>query len=249
MTEKQLLSSHKFIGKAEMANSKLTGRNLKKTVIELLRSPDLDWSIARMLELPARQVINPLFSFIISPDPAMHWPAVTAMGAVVAGLANTDMESARVIMRRFMWQLNDESGGIGWGCPESMGEATARHQGLAGEFAPLLISYIRKDGNFLEYEPLQPGALWGVGRLAQARPLMAQEARAPLLPFLASPEAVLRGLALWALGPLGSKETMPHMERLLEDGTEIDIYVHQKLQTRRIGDLARQALLLIRERV
>jgi hypothetical protein len=222
---------------------------LKKRIFELLASPDLNGSIQRLLELPARQVINPLFSFIVSPDPAIHWPAVTAMGAVVACLADRDMESSRVIMRRFMWQLNDESGGIGWGCPESMGEATARHEGLAGEFAPVLISYIRKDGNFLEYEPLQPGALWGVGRLAQARPLLAQDALTPLMSFLNSSAAAVRGLAVWALGSLGRAETMPRLERLLEDGTQIDIYLHQKWQVRRIADLARQALAAIRERV
>jgi hypothetical protein len=232
-----------------MARSELTSRELKKRIFELLASSDLNGSIQRLLELPARQAINPLFSFIVSPDPAIHWPAVTAMGAVVACLADRDMESSRVIMRRFMWQLNDESGGIGWGCPESMGEATARHEGLAGEFAPVLISYIRKDGNFLEYEPLQPGALWGIGRLAQARPLLAQEALTPLMSFLNSSAAAVRGLAVWALGFLGRVEAMPRLERLLEDGTQIDIYLHQKLQVRRIADLARQALAAIRERV
>jgi hypothetical protein len=44
------------------------------------------------------------------------------MGEVMAHLADKDMESARVIMRRLMWSLNDESGGIGWGAPEAMGE-------------------------------------------------------------------------------------------------------------------------------
>ena len=165
-----------------MGNQRLSGRRLKKKVLELLGSHDLDQSIERLLELPARRVINPLFSFILSADPAIHWPAVTAMGAVAARLAEQDMEPARVIMRRFMWQLNDESGGIGWGCPESMGEATARHRGLADEFSPVLISYIREDGNFLEYEPLQRGAVWAIGRLAQDRPRLARSAYPHLLP-------------------------------------------------------------------
>ena len=30
-----------------------------------------------------------------------------------------------------MWTLNDESGGIGWGSPEVMGEILAAHKGLA----------------------------------------------------------------------------------------------------------------------
>ena len=53
------------------------------------------------------------------------------MGVVVAGLAEHDMESARVVMRRLMWNLNDESGGIGWSSPEAMGEIMDPFPGLA----------------------------------------------------------------------------------------------------------------------
>ena len=119
--------------------------------------------------MPARRVVNPLFSFLLSTDTKMKWAAITAMGAVIANLADKDMESARVIMRRLMWQLNDESGGIGWGCPETMGEVVACHEGLAQEYAPVLVSYVKEDGNFLEYEPLQEGAVWGIARAAQKR--------------------------------------------------------------------------------
>jgi len=58
------------------------------------------------------------------------------------------MESARVIMRRLMWSLNDESGGIGWGAPEAMGEIMARHEQLTKEYSAILGSYIREDGKF-----------------------------------------------------------------------------------------------------
>ena len=68
-----------------------------------------------ILELPARQVVNPLFSFLYNTDELLKWKAVTALGAVVSNLASHDMESARIVMRRLIWNLNDESGGIGWG--------------------------------------------------------------------------------------------------------------------------------------
>ena len=92
------------------------------------------------------------------------------MGVYVSGLAENDLEAARNWMRRFMWQLNEESGGIGWGVAEVMGEVMARHEGLAREFARILLSYLDENGNYLEFEPLQKGVLWGIGRLAQVRP-------------------------------------------------------------------------------
>ena len=61
------------------------------------------------------------------------------MGALVFSLAEQDMESARVVMRRLMWNLNDESGGIGWGSPEAMGEIMARHSGLAEEYSKISV--------------------------------------------------------------------------------------------------------------
>ena len=131
---------------------------------QLLLQEDFEKGLSQIGDLPARKVINPLFSFLCSLDELLKWRAVTAMGEVVTRLAEEDMESARVVMRRYMWHLNDESGGIGWGCPESMGEVMARNENLATEFWCILISYIRPDGNFLEHEVLQRGVLWGVGR-------------------------------------------------------------------------------------
>ncbi|MGD9194313.1 MAG: hypothetical protein PVH58_20495, partial [Desulfobacterales bacterium] len=118
--------------------------------------------------MPPKRAVNPLFSLLCSLDERLKWRAVTAMGQVVSNLAETDLESARVIMRRFMWHLNDESGGIGWGCPESMGEIMARCERLADEYGFVLISYIQPEGNYLEHEILQRGVLWGVGRLAHS---------------------------------------------------------------------------------
>ena len=95
-----------------MDPKKIRGRQLKRTVLKLLQQDDIQQSESELIRLPARQTVNPLFSFLCSGDEKIKWHAVTAMGAVVSNLAITDLESARVIMRRFMWHLNDESGGI-----------------------------------------------------------------------------------------------------------------------------------------
>jgi hypothetical protein len=102
------------------------------------------------------------------------------MGVTVARLANQDMEAARIVMRRFMWSLNDESGGIGWGAPEAMAECLASHAGLAGEYTKILVSFMREDGFYLELPSLQRGLMWGIGRLAQVRPQLLRLACPPL---------------------------------------------------------------------
>lgn len=130
-----------------------------------------------MAEHPAQKLISPLFSALFSIREEEHWHAVTCMGHVVDELADEHLESARVVMRRLMWSLNDESGGIGWGAPEAMGEIMARNQGLAQEYCRILISFILpRSGpdNFLEYTPLRVGAYWGIARMAQVRPQLVQ---------------------------------------------------------------------------
>ena len=110
-------------------------RPLKRYLRDRLMAEDFSGALSAALDLPARKVVNPLISFFCDHDVVLRWRSVSALGVVVAHLADEDRESARVVMRRLMWSLNDESGGIGWGAPEAMGEITARHEGLAGEFA------------------------------------------------------------------------------------------------------------------
>jgi hypothetical protein len=144
-------------------------------------------------------------------------------------------------MRRMIWNLNDESGGIGWGLPEAMGEALARHEGLAHEYVNILVSYIMEDGNFLEHEPLQRGVLWGLARLAQARPELLKSALPHVKPFLSSADPTLRGLAASVLGFLGGGRDDPLLAELENDTGEFTFYLNGSERTYRIGEIARQA--------
>ena len=144
-----------------MKAERMSGRQLKQQIRQLLQSEDGDnWlDEIRRLPLRLRQTVSPLFSFLCSIDERVKWRAVTTLGMVVSDLAASDMESARVVMRRFIWNLNDESGGIGWGCPESMAEIMAHDERLANEYGCILISYIQPACNYLEHEILQRGVL------------------------------------------------------------------------------------------
>jgi hypothetical protein len=146
------------------------------------------------------------------------------------------------VMRRLMWNLNDESGGIGWGSPEAMGEITAGHAGLAAEFACILISYIDPACNFLEHEILQRGSLWGVGRLAHARPSLAASARPLLAAFFDASDPFLRGTAIWAAGPIMGDDIHSQVHARLTDHAPFRLYRQGRIDTTTVGELAREAL-------
>ena len=225
-----------------MATKRLKSRVLKRRIHELLKSSDVNQAFEELLMFPHRQVINALLSFLYSGDDEIRWRAISGLGAVVSKFADEDMEGARVIMRRLMWNLNDESGGIGWGSPEAMGEILACHEGLADEYARMLISYTREDGNYLEHELLQRGLLWGIGRLAGVRPDYVKEAAPYLMPFLKSSDSTVRGLTAWIVGLTGLEEFRSALEHLLEDGAGLLLYSGHILEKRSVKELAGEAL-------
>lgn len=229
-------------GDSPLDEKQAKGVRLRALIAELLQSDDFQTRLEECLDLPARRVINPLLSFLYSADERVKWRAVTVVGCVMARMADADMESARIVMRRLMWSLNDESGGIGWGAPEAMGEIMASHHKIAEEYYRILISYIREDGNDLENDLLKRGVLWGLGRLASVRPHLVKDSAEHLLSYLESRDPILRGLATWVMGFLHPIEFRRHLEHLLGDQARVQIYQNGALNHFRICELAALAL-------
>jgi len=219
-------------------------RGIKHEILALLGQAELDAVLPALAGYPPEKLLNPLFSAICSGSEKTKWNAVSAMGATVSRLADQDMEAARIVMRRFMWSLNDESGGIGWGTPEAMAECLACHGGLAQEYAKILVSFLREDGFYLELPTLQRGLMWGVGRLAQVRPNLLHHWQAPryLLPYLDSEDPIVRALAARALGLLQVVEAAAKIKPCTHDTTEFSLYAEHRLTTVTTGQLAREAL-------
>lgn len=179
-------------------------RSLKSDLRTRLESSDWRRELDAIAALSGKETVGPLMSFLLLGG-AMKWRAAVALGLCVAGLAEAHREDARVVVRRLMWHMNEESGNIGWGIPEAMAEILASHRGLAEEYHRILISYVRdtdKDNNFCDHAPLRRSCYWAVGRLAQAWPDLARGAGEPLLAGLRDEDAPCRGAAAWALGQL-----------------------------------------------
>jgi len=219
-------------------------RGSKQEILALLGQAELDVVLTALAGYPPEKLLNPLFSAICSASEKTKWNAVSAMGATVARLADQNMEAARIVMRRFMWSLNDESGGIGWGTPEAMAECLACHGGLAQEYTKILVSFMREDGFYLELPALQRGLMWGLSRLALVRPELLRDWQAPryLLPYLDSEDPIVRALAARALGLLQVEEAAAKIKPCSDDITEFSLYAEDRLSTVTTGQLAREAL-------
>ena len=150
-------------------------RKLKPVIFSILKSDDFEKNLSKIHDLPGQKTINILFSFLCSAETEIKKRAVRAMGELVARIADEDLEGARGVMRRLIWSLNEESGWIGWGSAEAMGEIMARNDTLAHEYHNMLISYITEGDNYLLYDKLRAEVVVGLKRLAEVRPELVKE--------------------------------------------------------------------------
>ena len=222
-------------------------RAFKEKVTSLLKEADFDKALEEISAFPPGKVLKPLFSCLCSSDEVVKWHAVSALGQAVSRMAESDFESARVVMRRLMWMLNDESGGIGWGVPEVIGEVCAAHSQIAQEYAHMLVSYLREEGFFLELPQLQRGLMWGVGRLAQVNPqlLIEKNILTYLPPYLVSDDLIVKAGAAYASGLLKDKQAEIDLETMDNDGRPLTLYVNRRFVETTLGQIASEALCQI----
>jgi hypothetical protein len=221
----------------------------RKHLRSLLESSDFE-EMLRSADAGPGKIINPLLCYLYDADEMIRWKAVRGVGITVSAIAGKDLESARTIMRRLIWSLNDESGGIGWGAPEAMGEVMAENETLAREYYRILVSYIDENGNPLGNDALERGVMWGINRLARKRPELLREWTAPVMAQLMSPDPVKRGLAVLTLLSLtGYSSVRSELNRhealfksLLQDQSDIRIFKDGSFEEYSISRLASELL-------
>ena len=214
------------------------GRKIKKQVREILENLPRTDALKRLTEIPDQQLVGHLFSHFYHINELIKFRSVTAMGELALRISGHSMERARIILRRIMWNLNDESGGIGWGSPEAMGEILSKSPELAGEFKSILFSYLDHRGNHIEHEMLQRGVLWGIGTYLEAAPDdLTDITRRQISAHLHSPDPVKRGYAIRALIN-GQSFNCNHVpDHLLQDTDVLDIYTGWHWMNTRISDM------------
>jgi hypothetical protein len=178
-----------------------------------------------------------MISLLCRGDEMIRWRSITALGHVVSQMSSLDFEAARVVMRRLMWHLNDESGGIGWGAPEAMAEIMARDPQLADVYAGILVSYIDPEGNFLEHPGLQRGVLWGIGRLGHIGAHWVLSAAALIPPFFSASDPFLRGLAVWAGAALNLEALWQKIRFLANDTAKFDFFLENQMITLSVANM------------
>lgn len=134
----------------------------RRMIRKLVSDRDIDGLLAWSDQDPdtAQRVI----ALVFERDDELRWHAIDALGQLAAHLAKRDgLERVRGLIRRLLWLMNDESGGIVWHGPEAIAEILANVPELVGEYGRIVASFIDED-------PFGPGVHWAVARLASTAP-------------------------------------------------------------------------------
>ncbi len=214
-------------------------RKIKKIILAALREPD--WETVQMVldQYDSRSLVSHLFTALCSTEEFQKWNSVLSFGYILNRIAEEKIEDARVIMRRFLWSLNDESGGIGWGAPEAMAECMSCNDTLFKEYNHMLISYMREDGpellqdgNYLEYPYLQRGLLWGIARLFSSRKkeMQGRNLREDILSYFDSEDAMVRAMALFTCSQGGIEVPEKNLRGFVEQPCDFRTYWDGRVQ-------------------
>ena len=221
----------------------MTERQIKKQLAKMIKTDDFELIWHKLDGWPAKFAVSPLFSLIFQVDEVVKYKAVVLLGRIMNKLAGENMEEARIVMRRILWSLNEESGGIGWGMPEALGEIMAMNRPLAEEYGHMLVAYMREEC-YLELPALQRGLMWGIGRLAGSYPekILKFHGDGYMQMYLESDDLVVVGLASRNFGILKTPEAAFWIRQLYDEEQEVRVFEDGVFVETTVGQLAREAV-------
>lgn len=120
----------------------------KKDFFALLEKDDFE--TIQKVSLQDKNILSWLISLSYDKENPNSWKAIEAMGYVAkAYIEIQDIETLRNTIRKLLWSMTDESGGIGWRSAELIGEIIYAEPSLFEDIIPILWSQ-REEESFLE---------------------------------------------------------------------------------------------------
>jgi hypothetical protein len=137
--------------------------SLKQTILDALESNDLDTVVS--LVKNNRRALTILVRVSYDKETLAAWRAIKSVGLVAKELVKTDDEFLREAVRKLLWSLSDESGGIGWSAPELLGEIVSADPKRFSDIIPLIAEVYEVDE-----EVFRPGVVYALTRIAETGP-------------------------------------------------------------------------------
>ncbi len=136
---------------------------MKQAVTAALEAEDYEAVLT--LALRSRNVLSVLVRLAYDKETLVSWRAINAIGKVASVFVKSNYDFLRETIRKLLWSLSDESGGIGWAAPEILGEIVSADPVKMADIIPLIA-----DVYSIEEKVFRPGVLYALKRIAEASP-------------------------------------------------------------------------------
>ena len=153
-------------------------------------------------------------------EETLRWHAIEAIGLFMRRWWDFGHQE-RVLdyLRRLIWSISDESGGIGWSAPQTVAEIVVAIPPLGEPFMNIMIDRVFKEPALIK------SGLWAIGRLGQRVRQSTELYRDVILASFTFDDPETLGLAAWALGEIGLKSALPHLHALKDRKEPVRIYI------------------------
>lgn len=181
-----------------------------------------------------------LQSQLYQTDETLRWHSIEAIAVLLSSQWDLGrQEKVRDYLRRLIWAISDESGGIGWNAPQTIAEIVVAIPELSEPFINIMI-----DRAFSEPVLIKSG-LWGIGRLGERAKQSVELFQNIILASFAINEPETLGLAAWALGEIKFKPAVPYLQMLRHRHEPVRIYIPPRFLEKTLGSWVREAIVKI----
>jgi len=175
----------------------MTQLEMKKFIHDSLEMNDLD-AVIRLAQKD-RKTLSLLIRMAYDKETLVGWRAIKAVGRIAKVLVKTEREFLRIAIRKLLWSLSDESGGIGWASPELLGEiVSADPEGFA-DIIPLIAEVYD-----IEEKTFRPGVMYAFVRIAEVSPELVADYQKIIIRSLMDTNPLLKIYTLELVGLLWS---------------------------------------------
>jgi len=193
----------------------MSNRSRKADVLKILERRDFD-----ALRKWAEEVRNPfrvLMSLAYEAEGILWWRTMEATGIVAAVQATIDIERVRDFVRRLLWLMNDESGGLARFAPEMIGEILVNVPAFIDDTAEILPS-------FLKEEPFERGTHLAIYRVASVNTGPFLKSIPKIVKSLDDSDPYIKSYTAMILGVLGDSRFCEGIKTLAGDRTSVVVY-------------------------
>jgi hypothetical protein len=213
---------------------------LKKNILDALESNNLSNVLAVSKE--TRKVVSQLVRIAYDKESLAGWRAIKAIGLIAKEMVKTDYDFLRETIRKLLWSLSDESGGIGWSAPEILGEIVSSDPDRFRDIIPLIADVYN-----VEEKVFRPGIIYALNRVAEVDPKYLIPQKDVIIKALSDNDPLTRVYALEVLNLISGllnvqdlQTTSKIVKELRSDESEAWVYRNGGFTNIQVGEMARR---------